>query len=234
MTESNVVPLSPRPFKQLIPVSNLMSADEWKRAGDALKKWNRCGGAEETLADEYLMGRGVISELSPLPPSIRFISAQGVHCLVAAITCPVTDEVIAIHAIFLKRTRQGVEKIERKTYGPARFGSVRLSPPALKMQITESVEDGLALMQLNGQPTLAVPGTNFLAKHVIPPSPCGIVVLAPDNDEAGRAAIGKAILRLEGLGYVVRVLLPPAERDWCDVLPEYEERDAFKEEDNHG
>jgi DNA primase len=92
----------------------------------------------------------------------------------------------------------------------------------------------LALMQMNGQATLAVPGTSFLGNHVVPPSPCKTIVLAPDNDEVGRQAIEKAMPRLRTLGLTVRVLLPPPERDWCDILPEFEERRAIVEEELYG
>ena len=233
-TQDNVVHLGAQP-EDPKPASDLMNDNDRKRQAGAQDKWDRSGSVEDTLGEEYLHGRGIISAITPIPASFRFISdGKKTHALVAAITCPVTDELVAIQAIFVERAKRGVEKIERKCYGPARFGSVRLSAPGLKMQVTESVEDGLALMQMNGQPTLAVPGTNFLAKHFRPPMPCGIIVLGPDNDQAGRAALEKASGRLEGLGYVVRVLLPPPERDWCDVLPEFEERRAMMEEHTHG
>ncbi len=102
------------------------------------------------------------------------------------------------------------------------------------MQVAESVEDGLALMQMNGRATLAVPGTSFLGGHVIPPKTCKTILLAPDNDTAGRAAIEKATPRLQNLGFTVRLLLPPPEADWCDVLPEFEERRAIVEEEYIG
>ena len=41
-----------------------------------------------------------------------------------------------------------------------------------------------------------------------------------------------AVLRARGL--TVRVLLPPPECDWCDVLPEFEERRAIVEEELYG
>ena len=128
----------------------------------------------------------------------------------------------------------GISRSKKLTHGPARFGSVKLAQPDTKMQIAESVEDGLALMQMNALPTLAVPGTSFLASRVVPPRECQTVVLAPDNDEAGQKAIKEATPRLHTLGFTVRVLLPPPCRDWCDVLPEFEERRAIVEEEFYG
>ena len=40
--------------------------------------------------------------------------------------------------------------------------------------------------------------------------------------------------RLATLGLTVRALLPPPEYDWCDVLPEFEERRAIVEEEYIG
>ena len=52
----------------------------------------------------------------------------------------------------------------------------------------------------------------------------------PDNDDAGRKAIETAMPRLHNLGFTVRVLRPPADQDWCDMLPEFEERQAIVSE----
>ena len=163
---------------------------------------------------------------------LRYLEAK--NALVAAITRPDNDELVGLHVIFLETDEAGVWKKNRLSYGPVRLGSVKLSAPDTKMQVAESVEDGLALMQMNGRATLAVPGTAFLGNHVMPPKQCKTMVLAPDNDEAGRKAIEKATPRLHALGLTVRVLLPPPEHDWCDVLPEFEERRAIVEEEFYG
>jgi hypothetical protein len=77
---------------------------------------------------------------------------------------------------------------------------------------------------------LVGPGAPFLAGHVVPPRNCKIIVLSPDADDAGRAAIEKATPRLQGLGFSVRTLLPPPDMDWCEVLDDFEERRAIVEE----
>ena len=194
--------------------------------------WKASAPTLNTPAQDYLQCRGIASAETPLPPSLRYLEAK--NALVAAITKPDSGELVGLHVIFLEEDEAGVWKKKRLSYGPVRLGHVKLSTPDTKMQVTESIEDGLALMQLNGAATLAVPGTTFLGGHVVPPKQCKIVVMAPDNDDAGRQAIDKATPRLTALGFSVRVLLPPAECDWCDALPEFEERRAIIEEKFYG
>ena len=83
------------------------------------------------------------------------------------------------------------------------------------LQIAESVEDGLALMQMTGRLTWAVPGAGFMADVELPPE-VKTVILAPDNDEAGHKAIISAEATMNEI--VVKRLLPPSGADWCDVL----------------
>ena len=114
--------------------------------------------------------------------------------------------------------------------GKCKGGAIHLTPAAETLQLTESVEDGLALLQMTGQPAWAVPGAGFMESFE-PPAEVGEVVLAPDNDEAGRAAITKAAPRLAKLGLKVETMLPPGDgADWCEVLEVWDERAAIIEE----
>jgi len=214
------------------PMTAELTDDEKESQEACQRAWAAAVPAEGTPAQLYLQCRGIISTETPLPPSLRYLEAK--NALVAAVTRPDTEELVGLHVIFLEDDEAGVWKKTKLSYGAVRLGHVKLSAPGTKMQVAESIEDGLALMQMNGRATLAVPGTSFLAGHVVPPRDCKIVVLAPDNDDAGRKAIEKATPRLHALGLTVRVLLPPPEADWCDVLPELEERRAIVEEEYIG
>ncbi len=78
--------------------------------------------------------------------------------------------------------------------------------------------------------TWAVLGAGFMASFE-PPAGCREIILAPDNDTAGREAIEKAARALTARGLTVRVWLPPIEgSDWCDFLDTWEERAALIEE----
>jgi hypothetical protein len=91
------------------------------------------------------------------------------------------------------------------------------------------MEDGLALLQLTGRPTWAVPGAGFMADFEAP-AEVREVILAPDNDDAGRTAIAATCQKLAGHGLTIRQLLPPPGMDWCQVLEDYDERIAIQEE----
>ncbi len=98
------------------------------------------------------------------------------------------------------------------------------------MWLTEGVEDGLAVMQMIGEPAWAVLGTSGF-KTVELPEHIRQVILAPDGDDAGQAVIQEAARRLAGQGRDVRAAKLPDGRDWCDVLDDYEERAGILEFD---
>ncbi len=111
-----------------------------------------------------------------------------------------------------------------------RGGAVRLAPTTDRVWLTEGVEDGLAVMQMMGEPAWAVLGTSGF-KSVQMPDHIRQVILAPDGDDAGQAVLEDAARRLAGQGREVRVAKLPAGKDWCDVLDEFEERAGILEFD---
>lgn len=219
---------TPAPYADLkvSPVTAEITEEEKNSIASCRRAWDAAVPIGGTNAQLYLQGRGIISNETPLPTSLRYLEIQ--NALIAAFTKPNSDDLVGLQAIFLEA--DGLTKKKKLSFGPVRHGHVKLAGPAKKMQVTESIEDGLALMQMNAQPTLAVAGTTFLARHFMPPKECQTITLAPDNDDAGREAIETAMIRLHLLGFTVRVLRPPADRDWCDVLPEFEERQAITSE----
>ena len=218
------------PSRTLRRKAKLMSLTDEEKQSQAKcqRAWDAAGPVEGTPGQLYLQCRGIVSAETPLPPALRYVEAT--NALIAAITRPNTDELMGLQAIFLKADAAGVWKKTRRSYGPVRLGSVALSAPDTTCQVTESVEDGLAIAQMNGQATLAVPGTAFLANYFVPPKVCTTIILAPDNDDAGRQAIEKAIPRLQALALTVRVRLPEPDLDWCDMLLEFEGRQAIIKE----
>jgi DNA primase len=185
---------------------------------DALAFWEASRPALHTPAEEYLRCRGIIIE----PPAcIRY--HEGKHCLVALVQSK-DGSFSGIQRIYLKTDSHGTWATGKFSLGAIKGGAVRLTPPAETLQLTESVEDGLALLQMTGKPTWAVPGATFF-EGFEPPEECRKTVLAPDNDPAGLANIKKAAPRLQGLGLQVRTMIPPGDgRDWCDILEAWDER----------
>jgi hypothetical protein len=83
---------------------------------------------------------------------------------------------------------------------------------------------------MTGRPTWAVPGAGFMVSFEPPPTVLELVP-SPDNDKAGHDVIEKAAPLLTGRRVRVRCLLPPANADWCDVLPLFEERAGIRQFD---
>ena len=107
---------------------------------------------------------------------------------------------------------------------------MRLTPGAHSLQLCESVEDGLALLQMTDRPSWAVPGAGFMTSFEPPPE-VRTLLLCPDHDKAGIEATEKAIKAATNRSLNLRRLLPPPGRDWCDCLEFFEERAAIREFD---
>ena len=197
----------------------LPHAKQPDRRADAYAFWEASRPALHTPAQDYLACRGIV--IQP-PRCIRY--HEGDTALVAAVQAK--DGTFAgIQRVYLTINVSGAFKRSRYSLGPIKGGAVRLTPVAESMQLCESVEDGLALLQMTGKPTWAVPGAVFFESFAPPPE-VRELVLAPDNDAAGHEAIEKT---RSGSGVRTRVLLPPATADWCDVLATVDERAGIRE-----
>lgn len=194
------------------------------RRAEALAFWEASRPAFGTPVEEHLRCRGIIIE----PPAcIRYHA--GKNALVALVQAP-DGTFSGIQRIYLTTDCRGTWKQGRFSLGLVKGGAVRLTPTAESLQLCESVEDGLALLQMTGKPTWAVPGAGFMESFEPPPT-VREVPLGPDNDKAGHEAIEKAALLLTSRRVRVGCLLPPANADWCDVLEDFDERSAIAEFD---
>ncbi len=184
--------------------------------------------------EQYLRSRGITI---PIPYTIRYHPAllhpdigQHLPALVAAV-CNVERKVTGIQRTFLTMDgRKAPLTCPRMALGALRGNAVRLAPTIDRVWLTEGVEDGLALMQMMGEPAWAVLGTSGF-KTIVLPENIRQVILAPDGDDAGRAVIQEAAQRLAGQGREVRAAKLPAGKDWCDVLDQFEERAGIIEFD---
>jgi putative DNA primase/helicase len=205
------------------------------RSQSALGVWRRAGPAAGSLAEQYLVTRGITL---PLPLSVRYApslrhtpTGLELPAMVAAIQSS-ADQITGIHRTFLKSDGSGKATIEspKMALGPIGDGAVRLSPAGETLVLVEGIEDGLALIQMTGQPAWALLGTsNF--KNFIPPSGTKNLILAPDADAAGDSIVADTAKRLAGLDTKVMHLRPPNGADWCDVLADFEERASVVEYD---
>ncbi len=161
------------------------------------------------------------------PGCIRFHRGD---CALVALVQAGDGTFSGIQRIYLKEDSTGVHKRDCFSLGIIKGGAVRLTPAADPLQLAESVEDGLALLQMSGKATWAVPGASFIPGFE-PPKSVRDIVLAPDNDPAGLDAIKKAAESLAKLQVKVRQLLPPSGQDWCDVLETRADDRAIRNED---
>ena len=151
-------------------------------------------------------------------------------CMVAGV-CDVNRSITAIQRTYLTLDgRRAPLNRPKMALGTQRGSAVRLAPTIDRVWLTEGIEDGLAVVQMMGEPAWALLGAgNF--KTVELPEKIRQVILAPDGDEKGQGVIQEAAIRLAGQGREVRVAKLPADTDWCDVLDGFEERAGILEFD---
>ncbi len=206
-------------------------SDHQPHALDIWRSTRPCAGSP---VEQYLRSRGITI---PTPMTVRYHPAllhrdigQHLPAMVAAV-CNVTSNITGIQRIFLTMDgRKAPLTRPKMALGTLRGGAVRLAPTTNRVWLTEGVEDGLALMQMMGEPAWAVLGTSGF-KSVKVPDSIKQVILAPDGDDAGQAVLEDAARRLAGQGREVRAAKLPSGKDWCDVLDTYEERAGILEFD---
>lgn len=223
----HVPPMAPGP-------SSGGSPEHVNHQRSALKIWRSTRPCAGSPVEQYLLSRGITT---PIPPTIRYHPAllhpdigQHLPAMVAAV-CNVEREVTGIQRTYLTMDGRKVPlNRPRLALGTLRGSAVRLAPTIDRVWLAEGIEDGLALMQMMGEPAWAVLGTSGF-KSVELPDRIKQVILAPDGDDAGRAVVQDAARCLAGQGREVRAAKLPAGKDWCDVLDTYEERAGILEFD---
>jgi DNA primase len=189
----------------------------------------RCVDPAGTPAEVYARARGITV---PLPRSIRFgmlpawrdrETGEWSKDRPAMVGLCVNGggDLVAIQRIFLRQDGTGKAAMRKPklTLGRIRGASLRLGPVASEVIITESPEDGLSLMQeLPGASVWVALGTALMPEIEMPPE-VRSVVIAGQNDDAGRAAVKRAAETLTLRGLSVKTMFPsPQYADWNDEL----------------
>jgi len=183
-----------------------------------------------TPAEVYLrQARGITI---PLPPSVRFGMVPAWRDRDTgewsepqpAVLFAVFDkagEVCGIQRIFVRNGGLQKARMEKPklSLGRIKGGSLRLGDPQRRVILCEGPEDGLSLMQ--GLPGAAVWPT--LGTAMMPavefPNVVREIVIAGQNDDAGRVAVNKAAAALGDQGFLVSTMFPdPQFKDWNDQL----------------
>lgn len=185
----------------------------------ARRLFARAGSIAGTLAETYLLTRGVTAPLDDLW-SLRFHPAcfyretdddepQRWPALLAAIT-DVEGTITAVHRIWLDRDGRGKAPVgdPRRSLGRQLGGGVRLGLIGDVLAVGEGIETMLSLRSaLPRLPMLAGLSANHLAALELPDGLKRLYV-ARDNDPEGRRAETRLRMRLRGREIEVRSLLP--------------------------
>jgi putative DNA primase/helicase len=210
---------------------------EWERKKAAeLKERERLARAHSILrmarSDDltqvrrYLEGRGINS----VPPCVLALTAKQSRELFdkpyPAMVVPIGNPKTGIQGVQVTHlSRVGETKLNtetpRKTYGKLAGGYVvvRKLRPDQPLIVGEGVESVLSACQITGLPGIAALSATNLPN--ITPPPCREIIIAADNDEAGRNAAKEAARKWARTDCVLRIAVPGDEgNDWNDVVRE--------------
>jgi putative DNA primase/helicase len=196
--------------------------EDAKRTQAALVIWQSATPARGTLADTYLVSRGL--HLSP-PPTLRFHAglrhpSGGIWpAIVALVTRGSEDTPLAIHRTFLARDGGGKAPVDRQKMmlGPCSGGAVRLGEARDALMVGEGIETCLAAMQATGRAAWAALSTSGLRSLDLPGSVREVIVLA-DGDDPGEAAAQECAWRWKREGRRVCIARPPRGMDFNDLV----------------
>jgi putative DNA primase/helicase len=201
--------------------------DDFARSRAARWIYDQLASAVGTAAEVYLRHRYISIAM---PPVLRFGNCP--HRLGGAypttMVAPVTDidgTQIGIHATYLRRDGTGKadfghRDLQRETRGVMRGGAIRLAPHDSdhELIVGEGIESTLSAMEIFDLPGWSAVSAGGLKTLELPSAVCRIVIAA-DNDMAGRQTALTAYQRWTGEGREVRVKVPPnAGDDFNDVL----------------
>lgn len=196
----------------------------------ALKLWNAAFPVKNTVVEKYLASRGIHISI---PEDIRLLSGHK-HApsgriypvMLSAIRKWPSKEIIAVHRTWILPDGSGKAPVEpaKMMLGGSLGGCVQLAPAASKMVVSEGIETGLSVYQCTGIPVWAGLSTSGITGLVLPDLPLGEeIIIACDNDPAGRKAAIKAAEKLTSEGRNVRLAFPPENSDFNDLLKEYKQ-----------
>ena len=132
----------------------------------------------------------------------------------------VAGKIVGVQRVYLTEDGQKARMTNPKySLGQVRGCAVRLGPPAREIMLCEGPEDGLTLRQRHPRASVWVSLGTGAMPFVELPSIIRVVILAGDNNAAGRAAVAAAGGAFASQGRAVRAVYPnPAFKDWNDEL----------------
>jgi putative DNA primase/helicase len=204
------------------PAQRKLDQDEAKRTEAALEIWRSAAPARGTLAETYLLSRGLYLPASTI---LRFYyglkhpSGSRWPAMVSLVTRGSDGKPVAIHRTFLAIDGVGKAPVDKPKMmlGPCGGGAVRLADPTNLLMVGEGIETCLAAMQASGHPAWAALSTSGLRSLNLPKDVREVIVLA-DGDDAGEAAALDCAARWKREGRRVRIARPPVGMDFNDMM----------------
>ncbi len=201
-----------------------MPAGKPKRDMSALaaRLWNASVPIGGTLAEEYLIARGLSG---PFPRCLRFNPATVLGSgadkrLMPAMIAAVENDlgVVAVQRTFLDphdvlRKPIHTTKVSLGLLGVA---AIRLAPATDELGLAEGIEDARSAIEWFGTPTWALAGVERLAFVAIPEKVRRVIVYG-DRGRAAERLLEKARAHLTANGRELLVKVPEAHDDWNDA-----------------
>ncbi len=207
-------------------------ADRQRAIDRARDVWDRARPAPGTPAEVYLRSRGIVM---PIPHTIRFAHTPAWYdddsgeCgpdLPAMLGAVVdgNDQLIGLQRVFLADGGKSKARMQKpkRSLGRVKGGALRINSDAdsvgHELILTEGPEDDLSLAQELGAEVWVTLGTAMMPFLDYPPRVVSIVI-AGQNDAAGRAAVAQAEEDLAERGFDTRIMWPAdGYKDWNDQL----------------
>lgn len=202
--------------------------DDLAREQDARRFYKESVPIAGTPGETYLRARGITIALCEfvrfgMVPTKRDPETGQWNRARPAVICGAQDAtgaVVGIQRIFFKNDdpRLGVKDC-KLSLGTIRGSALRLAPPAETVILAEAPEDGMSIMQDGpGFPVWVPFGTSMMPQVQFPPVVRRVIV-AGQNNTAGKIAVGKTIIALSDLGLEAADTYPVARfDDWNDQL----------------
>lgn len=194
----------------------------------AIDFFAEAGQVEGTQGETYLRARG-ICKMPRFAGTVRFGAVPswrnpdtgewGRKRPALVCVCQDADgKLTGIQRIFVDGPQPDKAAV-KLTLGRIRGSALRLDPPAETVIVTEGPEDGLSIRQMyEDAPVWVACGTGLMPFIEFPPI-VSTVIIAGQNDEAGRHAVEAAAESYANRGLEVKAIYPgDAFRDWNDEL----------------
>ena len=184
--------------------------------------WSEAVPVNGTLAERYLASRSLL----PVPTDVRFhprcpLGPKPRTVFKPALLVGVREaqRLVAFQRIFLDpATNAYTEKATLGTLGTGAWRGGGLGPT---IGLAEGFETARAWSRLSGMPCWATLGSRRLDLVSIPDSVTKLI-LAGDNDLAGRRAVARSIERYASDNRVIEVEYPEGFKDWASALEDLE------------